>query len=150
MKGKRLYSAMITIACLASVFTVNAYQIDCPKEMTIKVKVEEMPDGWEISEDRTYTSSFFNLGLFYDKPANKASLVPARGTIDGQQQKLVWEVNHVKDTAPYYVVCQYASGVAITKKIDLSMKSCWALYSENKDTKQGSLHCSVSEAKNLH
>ena len=67
---------MITIACLASVFTVNAYQIDCPKEMTIKVKVEEMPDGWEISEDRTYTSSFFNLGLFYDKPANKASLVP--------------------------------------------------------------------------
>ena len=61
MKGKRLYSAMITIACLASAFTINAYQIDCPKEMTIKVKVEEMPDGWEISEDRTYTSSFFNL-----------------------------------------------------------------------------------------
>ena len=102
------------------------------------------------SEDKTYTSSFSTLGLFHDKPALKASLVPAKGTIDGQQQKLIWEVNHVKDTVPYYVVCQYVSGVAITKKIDLSMKSCWAVYSEDKDGKQGALHCSVNEAKNLH
>ena len=150
MKGKRLYSTMIAIACLAGVFSVNAYQIDCPKEMSFKIKFEEIPEGWEISEDKTYTSSFSTLGLFHDKPALKASLVPAKGTIDGQQQKLIWEVNHVKDTTPYYVVCQYGSGVAITKKIDLSMKSCWAVYSEDKDGKQGALHCSVNEAKNLH
>ena len=150
MKGKRLYSTMIAIACLAGVFSVNAYQIDCPKEMSFKIKSEEIPEGWEISEDKTYTSSFSTLGLFHDKPALKASLVPAKGTIDGQQQKLIWEVNHVKDTVPYYVVCQYGSGVAITKKIDLSMKSCWAVYSEDKDGKQGALHCSVNEAKNLH
>lgn len=151
MTWKRLCNTMIIIAWLASVFTVNAYQIDCPKEITFKEKVEDKPDGWDVSEDKTVTSFFLNLELYYDNPVKKAAQVPVSGTSDGFKQQLVWRVNNAEDTAPYYAVCVYAeSGIAITKKIDPSMKSCWVIYSEDENVKQGTLHCSVSESKNRY
>lgn len=151
MKEKKLCITVAAIVWLVTVFNVNAYQIDCPKNVTFKEEVEQMPDGWEISDYENLIVPFLSMRLYHGKPARRVALVPAIGTIDGEQHKLLWEVNHVEDTEPYYIVCNYMKNkVEIAKKIDLSMRSCWGEYSEDKDGKKGTLYCSESEAKNLH
>ncbi|NUF50292.1 STY0301 family protein [Gilliamella sp. ESL0250] len=152
MKGKILSVTVAIMTWFGAVFFVNAYQIDCPQKIKVKEEVENMPDGWEVSDDiNSLTVPFSSMIVYHGKPSKKVSLKPAKGTVDGKKHELIWEVDFKADVEPYYVVCSYnVSRIELIKKIDLSMKSCWADYSKNEQGKKGTLTCSTSEAKDLY
>ncbi|MCO6547873.1 MAG: hypothetical protein J6583_08855 [Gilliamella sp.] len=151
MKGKILSVTVAIMAWFGAVFFVNAYQIECPQKIDVKEKVENMPEGWEVFEEDSLSSAFHSMIVYYDNPSRMGALKPAKGTVDGKKHELIWEVNHYTDVEPYYVSCAYStSRIELIKKIDLSMKSCWADYSKNEQGKKGTLTCSTSEAKDLH
>jgi hypothetical protein len=152
MKGKILSVTVAIMTWFSAVFFVNAYQIECPQNINVKEEVENMPDGWEVSDDiNSLTVSFSSMIVYHGKPSKKVSLKPAKGMVNGKKHELIWEVNHYTDVEPYYVVCSYnVSRIELIKKIDLSMKSCWADYSKNEQGKKGTLTCSTSEAKDLY
>ncbi|MWP46210.1 STY0301 family protein [Gilliamella sp. Pas-s27] len=152
MKGKMLNMTVAVVAWFGGVFGAHTYQIDCPKQFNVKEEVENMPDGWQVSNDiNNLNVSFSSMMVYHDKPSKMAALVPAKGTVDGKKHELIWEVNYNTDVEPYYVSCSYSgSRVELIKQIDLSMKSCWADYFEDDQGKSGSLSCSTSEAKDLH
>jgi hypothetical protein len=152
MKRKILSVTLAIMAWFGAVFFVNAYQIDCPQNIKVKEKVENMPNGWEVSDDiNSLTVSFSSMIVYHGKPSRKVSLKPAKGLVEGKKHKLIWEVDFKADVEPYYVSCSYnGSRIELIKKIDLSMKSCWADYFEDEQGKKGTLTCSTSEAKDLH
>ncbi|OCG69004.1 hypothetical protein A9G41_07315 [Gilliamella sp. Nev5-1] len=151
MKGKILSVTAAIMAWFSAVFFVNAYQIDCPQNIKVKEEVENMPDGWEVSDKDSLSSSFHSMIVYYDNPSRMGVLKPAKGTVAGKKHELIWEVNYHTDVEPYYVSCAYStSRIELIKKIDSSMKSCWADYFEDEQGKRGTLTCSTSEAKDLH
>ncbi|OCG69006.1 hypothetical protein A9G42_09725 [Gilliamella sp. Nev6-6] len=140
------------MAWFGAVFFVNAYQIDCPQNIKAKEEVENRPNGWEVSDDiNSLTVSFSSMIVYHGKPSRKVSLKPAKGWVEGKKHELIWEVDFKADVEPYYVSCSYnGSRIELIKRIDLSMKSCWADYFEDGQGKKGTLTCSTSEAKDLH
>lgn len=158
MDRRILQIIVVSMVWFAAVFTVNAYQIECPKELKIKKNIENLPDGWEvikIDDNVIYEPS--SIAVYYDKPIKMLNQKPEKHLIGrknwGKQFEYTWQVNLTNDTEPYYVNCNYVgSSIEIIKKIDRSMKSCKGFYSEDKYSNEinntTSINCTTGEAKN--
>ena len=138
MNKKILRFTVVSMAWLAAVFTVNAYQIECPKALKVKTSVENLPDGWEVieSEDNTLYKPA-SLSVFYNKPVKMIEQKPEETLIGrknwGKQFELTWLVSPPLEDVPFYVNCSYdGSFIQLIKKIDRSVNICKGFYSEDK------------------
>ena len=138
MNKKILRFTVVSMAWLAAVFTVNAYQIECPKALKVKTSVENLPDGWEVieSEDNTLYEPA-SLSVFYNKPVKMIEQKPEETLIGrknwGKQFELTWLVSPPLEDVPFYVNCSYdGSFIQLIKKIDRSVNICKGFYSEDK------------------
>lgn len=138
MNKKILRFTVVSMAWLAAVFTVNAYQIECPKALKVKTSVENLPDGWEVieSEDSTLYEPA-SLSVFYNKPVKMIEQKPEETLIGrknwGKQFELTWLVSPPLEDVPFYVNCSYdGSFIQLIKKIDRSVNICKGFYSEDK------------------
>lgn len=138
MNKKILRFTVVSMAWLAAVFTVNAYQIECPKALKVKTSVENLPDGWEVieSEDSTLYEPA-SLSVFYNKPVKMIEQKPEETLIGrknwGKQFELTWLVSPPLEDVPFYVNCSYdESFIQLIKKIDRSVNICKGFYSEDK------------------
>lgn len=155
MKKKILRFTVVSMAWLAAVFTVNAYQIECPKGLKVKTSVENLPDGWEVieSEDSALYEPA-SLSVFYNKPVKMIEQKPEETLIGrknwGKQFELTWLVSPPIEDVPFYVNCSYdGSFIQLIKKIDRSVNICKSFYSEDKYGKVEnsivSLNCTNNE-----
>ena len=158
MKKKILRFTVVSMAWLAAVFTVNAYQIECPKALKVKTSVENLPDGWEVieSEDSTLYEPA-SLSVFYNKPVKMIEQKPEETLIGrknwGKQFELTWLVSPPLEDVPFYVNCSYdGSFIQLIKKIDRSVSICKGFYSEDKYGKVEnnivSINCTNNETNN--
>ena len=160
MNKKKLCITVVSMAWLAAVFAVNAYQIECPKELKVKESVENLPDGWEVveSEDSTlYEPS--DISVYYDKPVKMLLQKPQETLIGrknwGSQYELTWLVSPPFDDVPFYADCSYdGTFIQLIKKIDRSVNVCKGFYSEDKYGKVEnnivSLDCTNNETNNTN
>ena len=149
MKGKIASISLIAIAWLGAVNTANGYEIDCPAKINIKFdhpELENIPDGWQVSDKKDRSLALSSLGVYSDEPVKLFQLKPEIGIIDDKKHDITWQVNSVYDEGGSYVSCGYNDNeVQLVKKIDSSMKSCWADYSNDKNQAiKAKLICSTS------
>lgn len=154
MKGKIVSISLIAIAWLGAVNTANAYEIDCPAKINIKFdhpELENIPDGWQVSDKKDRSLALSSLGVYSDEPVKLFQLKPEIGIIDDKKHDITWQVNSVYDEGGSYVSCSYNDNeVQLVKKIDSSMKSCWADYSNDKNQAiKVKLICSTSELQKV-
>ena len=150
MKGKIVSISLIAIAWLGAVNTANGYEIDCPAKINIKFdhpELENIPQGWQVSDKKDRSLALSSLGVYSDEPVKLFQLKPEIGIIDDKKHDITWQVNSVYDEGGSYVSCSYnGNEVQLVKKIDSSMKSCWADYSNDKNQAINvKLICSTSE-----
>ncbi|MCX8663967.1 MULTISPECIES: STY0301 family protein [unclassified Gilliamella] len=138
MDDKILRITVASMAWLAAVFFVNAYQIECPKELKVKKYVENLTNGWEVveSEDGAIYEPL-SIAVYYNKPVKKIQQKPEETLIGrknwGKQFELTWQVSRPIDDIPFYVDCIYVgSKIEMIKKIDRSVNICKSFYSEDK------------------
>ena len=154
MKGKIVSISLIVIAWLGAVNTANGYEIDCPAKINIKFdhpELENIPDGWQVSDKKDRSLVLSSLGVYSDEPVKLFQLKPEIGIIDDKKHDITWQVNSVYDEGGSYVSCSYNDNeVQLVKKIDSSMKSCWADYSNDKNQAiKVKLICSTSELQKV-
>ena len=154
MKGKIASISLIAIAWLGAVNTANGYEIDCPAKINIKFdhpELENIPDGWQVSDKKDRSLALSSLGVYSDEPVKLFQLKPEIGIIDDKKHDITWQVNSVYDEGGSYVSCGYnGDEVQLVKKIDSSMKSCWADYSNDKNQAiKVKLICSTSELQKV-
>lgn len=150
MKGKIVTISLIAIAWLGAVNTANGYEINCPAKINIKFdhpELENIPEGWQVSDKKDRSLALSSLGVYSDEPVKLFQLKPEIGIIDDKKHDITWQVNSVYDEGGSYVSCSYNDNeVQLVKKIDSSMKSCWADYSNDKNQAiKVKLICSTSE-----
>ncbi|OCL19612.1 STY0301 family protein [Gilliamella sp. wkB171] len=167
MQGKTLNAIVTIIVGFAMVFTVNAYQIDCPKSIDVREKMVNMPEGWDLIGKSKYADAsdidqsilsqeFWGINVYLDDPAviqepDQRLLSKKNGV---KKYQFIWEVEQFKPNENFYVRCDYSgSRVKLVQKIDSSMKSCWIFYSEDKYGKEVShentLYCSTNKAEDV-
>lgn len=152
MKGYRI--SLIATAWLATIGVATAYEIDCPTRINIKSdhpELEATPEGWQVSINKNRSLLLTSLGVYSDEPVKLFELKPEIGIIDGKKHDLTWQINSAYDENGNYVKCSYnGEEVQLAKKIDPSMKSCWAIYAndENQHT-TAKLICSTSKLKEV-
>lgn len=154
MKGYIVSISLIAIACFATIGIASAYEIDCPTRINIKSdhpELETIPEGWQVSDKQDRSLILSGIGVYSDEPVKLFQLKPEIGIIEGKKHNLTWQVNSVYDEGGNYVSCSYnRDEVQLVKKIDSSMKSCWAINSndENKGI-NAKLICSTSELQEV-
>ncbi|NUE65685.1 STY0301 family protein [Snodgrassella sp. ESL0253] len=138
MKDKILSTGILFFTCLGAAQSAIAYEIVCPKSVTViyaKPDLKQVPEGWDVSEKKQDLISLSGVGVYSGKPVDLAVLKPNPVIINGQKQQLGWQVNREYDN-PYggnWVGCSYNYyEVELTRQIDRSMKTCWAVYSQDK------------------
>ncbi|NUF27685.1 STY0301 family protein [Gilliamella sp. ESL0254] len=175
MKGKILSLAAIVVIGGSFCRSANANQeIVCPESVKIKYakpELEVVPEGWEVSEkgydknkinglilpeDIAHTSSLIRLNqveVYSGKSPDSAKRIkPKPATINGKKYKAVWLLESSDDTnkMSFWASCNYNynNEVQLTKPIDASLKTCWAVDTQNQH--QGTLDklvCSTEKAK---
>jgi len=150
MKGYIVSISLIAIACFATIGIASAYEIDCPTRINIKSdypELETIPEGWQVSEKQDRSLILSGIGVYSDEPVKLFQLKPEIGIIEGKKHDLTWQINSAYDENGNYVSCSYnGDEVQLVKKIDPSMKSCWADYSNDKNQAiKAKLICSTSE-----
>ncbi|MCO6549880.1 hypothetical protein GYW75_07375 [Gilliamella sp. ESL0232] len=175
MKNKILNLATIAIIGASFCDSVNANEeIVCPESVTIKYSkpdLEVVPDGWEVSEegydikkidslilpeDIAHSTSLRRLNqveVYSGKSADSAKQIkPKPATINGKKYKAVWLLDGSNDTnkLSFWASCNYSynNKVQLIKPIDASLKTCWAIYTQ--DQQQGTLAklvCSAEKVK---
>ncbi len=167
MQGKTLNAIVTIIVGFAMVFTVNAYQIDCPKSIDVKEKVENMSDGWGAADREEFWKSGFvknishkstGVGVFLGEPlvVQKSEDYVLNNKKGFKKYRNEWDVSlRPEDTDRYYASCfYYNSEVVLVKKIDTSMKSCWTDVSldelGNEINSEHTLYCSTNKRGDNH
>lgn len=150
MKVNILSITVITAALCGGFSVVNAYEIVCPERINVKYdypEIENVPDGWDVSERMDRSLLLDGIDVYYDKPVKTGQLKPEPGIIDGKQYEFTWIVNYIRDTKGNYVSCSYNTNeVQLIKKIDPAMKSCWSVKSKDKyNGLEAKLKCSTSK-----
>ena len=150
MRGKIFSISLVAMVWFAAISIANADEIDCPARINIKSdhpELENIPEGWQVSDKKDRHLLLSGIGVYSDEPVKLFQLKPEIGIIDGQKHDLTWQVNSVYDEGGSYVSCSYNHDeVQLVKKIDSSMKSCWALYANDKNQAiKAKLICSANE-----
>ncbi|PIT53112.1 hypothetical protein BHC44_06520 [Snodgrassella alvi] len=121
----------------------NAYELVCPESVTVKAARPELkvtPQHWEVSEHKDMLLTLDGVGVYGGNPLDLAQLKPEPTVVKGKKHYPVWEVDSKLDLdgVGFWLSCSYNHNqVQLTRRIDSTMKVCWAVYS--KDSQGGLL-----------
>lgn len=136
MKGK-IFKSLLFLFWLGIVQSAFAYEIICPESVKVKAarpELEIVPQNWEVSEYKDTLLTLDGAGVYSGKPVDLVQLKPEPTVVKGKKYYPAWEVGSKLDLdgVGSWLSCSYNHNqVQLTRRIDSTMKVCWAVYSKD-------------------